>query len=81
VLDTFWVVEYTKGIVTVSKLKVVFVAFDVNPAVKIFVVVIAFDTYKLFVRVMVVPTMFVVVSAFAEYTFKNDATFEPAMDP
>jgi hypothetical protein len=40
---TFKVVEYTNGIVSVSKLKVVFDTFDVNPAHVKFVVVTAFD--------------------------------------
>ena len=50
-----------------------FVAFDVNPAAVIFVVVTAFDTYKFpvivaeaFERVMVFATRLVVVMAFAE---------------
>jgi hypothetical protein len=31
--------------------------------------------------VRVLTNKLVVVSAFAEYTFKKEATFEPAMDP
>ena len=41
---TFRVVELMNGIVSVSKLNTVLVAFDVKPAVTIFVVVTAFDT-------------------------------------
>ena len=44
--DTFWVVEYTNGIVTVSKLNTVFVTFEVNPAAKMFVVVTELLTTK-----------------------------------
>ena len=46
-------VECTKGIVIVSKLKIVLVAFEVNPSVMRFGVVIAFETYKLPVTVRV----------------------------
>jgi L-rhamnose isomerase len=34
-----------------------------------------------FARVKVFANTLVVTRAFAEYTFKNDAVFEPAMDP
>jgi hypothetical protein len=44
VLATFRVVEFIKGIVRVSKLKTVFDAFDVIPAVTRFVVVMEFAT-------------------------------------
>ena len=77
---TFSVVEFTNGIVRVSKLKVVFVAFEVNPAQVTLVVVSALGAYRLLVRTNVfkfeivatfrVPTLdvvaktFVVLSAF-----------------
>jgi hypothetical protein len=44
VLATFRVVEFIKGIVSVSKLKTVLDAFDVIPAVTRFVVVMEFAT-------------------------------------
>ena len=34
-----------------------------------------------FAIVSVLANRFVVVSAFAEYTFKNDAVFEPTIEP
>jgi hypothetical protein len=43
---TLIVVHEINGIVRVSKLKFVFVEFDVNPAAIIFVVVRVFDTTK-----------------------------------
>ena len=63
--------QYTKGAVTVSKLKIVLDTLDVNPAHVKFVVVMAFETYKLpvmtaeaFDRVIVFAKRFVVVTAF-----------------
>ena len=47
VLVTFKVVEFTKGIVTVLKLKTVLVVFDVNPAATMFVVVRVLLTVRL----------------------------------
>ena len=44
--EIFAVVAYMKGIVNVSKKKFVFVAFDVNPAALIFVVVIPLLAYR-----------------------------------
>ena len=74
-------VEYTKGIVTVSKLNVVLVAFDENPAVMIFVVVMAFDTYRFpviladaFERVRVFANTLVVVKEFETATFVRRPT-------
>jgi len=76
VLDTFRLVENKYGIENVSKLNVMFDAFDVNPAVKMFVVVTAFDTYRFpvifadaFARVMVFANRLVVVRAFDTYRF------------
>ena len=46
VLATLSVVLDKNGTVSVSKLKFVFAAFDVNPAAIIFVVVRVFDTTK-----------------------------------
>ena len=43
VAETFRVVDEMNGIVSVSKLKFVFVEFDVNPAANMFVVTMAFD--------------------------------------
>ena len=45
-VETFRVVEFIKGIVRVSKLKIVFDAFDVNPAATMLVVVRVFDTTR-----------------------------------
>ena len=74
-------VEYTKGIVTVPKLNVVLVAFDENPAVMIFVVVMAFDTYRFpviladaFERVRVFANTLVVVKEFETATFVRRPT-------
>jgi hypothetical protein len=44
---TLRVDELMNGIVSVSKLKIVFETFEVNPAHVILVVVTAFETYKL----------------------------------
>ena len=72
---TFKVVQEINGIVSVSKLNTVLTEFDVIPAVNKFVVVTAFDAYRLPVTFRVVTPVvpvsvsvaakrFVVVTAF-----------------
>ena len=58
VVETFNVVDEMKGIVSVSKLKTVFVALDVNPAATILVVYKVLATFELpaTFRVVMMPT-------------------------
>jgi hypothetical protein len=89
---TFRVVQETNGIVSVSKLKKVLVALDVIPAVYKFVVVTAFDAYRLPVTFRVVAPVvpmsvvvfaktFVVVTAFEMYALPVTCKFEVGFAP
>jgi hypothetical protein len=60
---TLRVVELINGITIVSKLKMVFVAFDVNPAAKTLVVVTAFDAYRLLVTIRSIDALSLTVRA------------------
>ena len=91
VLDTFRVVEFTNGIVRVSKLKTVLAELDVNPAATILVVVTVllttrfarFETWKTFSvpTLAVVAKTFVVERALDIYAFPVTCKFEVGFAP
>jgi hypothetical protein len=85
VLATFSVVEFTNGIVRVSKLNTVLVEFEVKPAVTRFVVVIVLLTVRLAKletrQTFIVPTLAVVANRFVvkESRLEIEITFRVEM--
>ena len=75
VLVTFRVVEFTKGIVRVSKLKTVLAELDVNPAATMLVVVKVLLTVRL-ARLETCPTFRVPTFAVVAKTFVAVRAFE-----